>query len=162
MFLFTGWHILSVIKGDGAACCDCQVLCYRTTVWTLCLLCHSADKAPFSACVCVLANCISANFISIQSGFGLSQVLRHSVEGRKKHMSKYIHIEPDCSQTSWLQFDKWLLIGHTAAPAYWWVFRRRENDRGRQILRWRDKQANVWTAKPPNEKLFIFSNRFLP
>lgn len=55
---------------------------------------------------CVLANCISANFISIQSGFGLSQVLRHSVEGRKKHMSKYIHIEPDCSQTSWLQFDK--------------------------------------------------------
>lgn len=46
-------------------------------------MCHSADSALVCVCVGVLANCISANFISIQRGSGLSQVLRHSVEGRK-------------------------------------------------------------------------------
>lgn len=79
-FMFAGWHILSMIKGDSATCCDCQVLYYRNmeiaSALSLCWQCSCV-------CVCVLANCISANFISIQRGFGLSQVLRHSVEGRK-------------------------------------------------------------------------------
>lgn len=60
---------------------------YITEIWRLRVLCHSADSALVCVCVClcvcVLANCISANFISIQRGFGLSQVLRHSAEGRK-------------------------------------------------------------------------------
>lgn len=96
-----------MIEGDSATCCDCQLQHYKNIVGRLCPLCHSdIDSASVVVCVLAIANSIRVNFISIQSGFRLSQVLRHLVEGRKKLMSKYIHIEPDCSQASWLQFDK--------------------------------------------------------
>lgn len=66
------YYIIRIWYGD-CICCDTPV-CVVTLVYVCLNTCM---------CVCVLANCISANFISIQSGFGLSQVLRHSVEGRK-------------------------------------------------------------------------------
>lgn len=83
--LFSRWCISQMIKSDSATCCDCQVR-YNANMEIASAVSFCWQCSCFLSvyvCVCVLANCISPNVISIQRGSGLSQVLRHSAEGRK-------------------------------------------------------------------------------
>jgi len=110
-------------------------------------------------CVCVLANCMSAHVISIQRGSGLSQALRRSTEGSKNTCQNIVTLRLIAGRPVGCNFDKWHLIGHTAASAYWWVSRRREREKGRWIIRRANQCRDGWQT---DETLFrFFSNRIL-